>query len=61
MCGAAADARFGAIDCKKGEWVGAKTDALDVAWAAPLALAAPPIADIAFFLVRNLMKDSSTS
>ena len=38
----------------------AKTDVLDVAWAAPLALAAPPIADIAFFLVRNLMNDSLT-
>ena len=32
----------------------AKTDALDVVWAAPLALAAPPIADIAFLFGKEL-------
>ena len=38
----------------------AKTDALVVSLAAPLAIAAPPFADIAPFLVRNVMSDSLT-
>ena len=38
----------------------AKTDALVVSLATPLAIAAPPFADIAPFLVRNVMNDSLT-